>query len=143
MLVGETTERILLSTYMAAEVSMEMLVAGGTTLGGLMASMAHAGAGATAGAGAGQTPIGDGATVDSTIHGTAPTTEGFMVIFTDLTTEMDMQLITIEEEEIQAMPLVDLVIAEIDPVFLTEVVTLDPRLGADQVELELAIEIAI
>jgi hypothetical protein len=144
MLDGEIMERILPSIYMAAEVSMEILVAG-TTLGDLMASMAldGDGDGATAGDGAGQIPIGDGVTVDSTTHGTAPLTEGFIIIITALTTEMDMPPIIIEEEEIQAMPLVDLATVEIDPVFPTEVVILDQKLGVDQVELELAIETAV
>jgi len=121
---------------------MEILEAG-TTLGDLMAFMALDGAGATAGAGAGQTLIGDGDMEVSITLGIAPTMEGFIITIIDLTTEMDMHPIIIEGEEIQVMLLDDLVTVEIDPVFPTEVVTLDQKLGVDQVELEPATETAI
>lgn len=51
-----------------------------------------------------------------------------------LITDMDMRPITIEVEEILAIPLDDLVTAEIDLVFPTEAVILDQKLGAEQVE---------
>jgi hypothetical protein len=148
MLAGAITARTSQSIFMAAEAEASTVV---STAALVAVSTVPNGAGEMAGAGDGEMP-GDGEILTgatdgdlevSITHGIAHTMADIMVPITDLTTETGMHPITIEVEEIRAMPLDDLNTIVIDRAFPTEVVIPGQKLAADRAELAQAIEILV